>query len=160
MTVRIDLRDEAATTAFGDGLAKALPADTTGWLISLKGELGAGKTTLARALLEGLGHTGPVPSPTYTLVEPYTLGSRRVFHVDLYRIGDEAELEFLGWDDLREGLILLEWPERAPGASAAADLAIGLSYAGAGRAASLGAATERGERWLQGAQGRLAQGLK
>ncbi len=135
----IPLADERATAALGEALVAALPDDTAGWLVLLQGELGAGKTTLARGMLRALGHTGTVPSPTYTLVEPYELPQAVVYHVDLYRIADSGELEFLGWTDLREGLLLVEWPERAPAIAADADLTVELSYASDGRQASVSA---------------------
>lgn len=140
----IRLADERATAALGEALVGALPDDITGWLLLLKGELGAGKTTLARAMLEALGHTGTVPSPTYTLVEPYDLPQGVVYHVDLYRIADSSELEFLGWTDLREGLLLVEWPERVPAIAGDADLTVELSYAGGGRHAIVSANRPRG----------------
>ena len=116
----------------------------TGWTILLQGELGAGKSTLARAILHALGHSGTVPSPTYTLVEPYDLSRYPVYHIDLYRISSSEELEFLGWSDLQSGLILVEWPERVPGLSESADIRIELSYLGEGRAARLTGLSERG----------------
>lgn len=128
----------------GRDLAAALPADTAGWTVLLAGELGAGKSTLARALIQRLGHEGPVPSPTYTLVEPYDLPGRIIYHVDLYRISNAEELRFLGWDELDEGLKLVEWPDRAPGLGDAADLAVNLEYAGAGRSAAIRGLSERG----------------
>lgn len=93
-------------------------------LVALQGPLGAGKTTLARGLLRGLGHQGRVPSPTYTLVEPYLIDALRVHHLDLYRLADEAELMFLGISDWIDepGLALVEWPERAPRLLSRADL--------------------------------------
>ncbi|MDZ7770798.1 MAG: tRNA (adenosine(37)-N6)-threonylcarbamoyltransferase complex ATPase subunit type 1 TsaE [Woeseiaceae bacterium] len=105
------LPDPPATNALGGLLAAALPDDYRGWLVLLQGELGAGKSTLARALLTALGHDGLVPSPTYTLVEPYELPRGSVYHVDLYRISSADELHFLGFDELREGLMLVEWPK-------------------------------------------------
>jgi tRNA threonylcarbamoyladenosine biosynthesis protein TsaE len=112
-------------------------------MILLEGDLGSGKSTLARALLHGLGFDGPVPSPTYTLVEPYDVHGRTVYHVDLYRISGESELPFLGWTDLRDGLMLIEWPERAPGLHREADLVIRLDFADSGRNARITAMTER-----------------
>lgn len=129
-------------------LAAALPADAGGLTILLQGELGAGKSTFARALLHALGHAGPVPSPTYTLVEPYALSEYSAYHVDLYRITDSEELEFLGWSDLQDGLILVEWPERAPQLETEGDLRIELRYDGKGRAADLTGLSEEGERIL------------
>ena len=124
----MQLADEAATASLGRALARALPDSLAGWLILADGDLGAGKTTLARSLLRGLGHDGPVPSPTYTLVEPYTLAAGEVYHVDLYRIVDPEELEFLGWTELRAGLAIIEWPNRVPGLAAEADLIVRLAY--------------------------------
>jgi len=142
----VHLSDEAATAALGKALADAMPPDIGGWLILLSGELGAGKSALARALLRAMGHTGPVPSPTYTLVEPYELRHGNVYHIDLYRIRDPGELEFLGWSDLRDGLVLVEWPERSPALAAEADLEIRLTYAGTGRRAELCGLSARGRR--------------
>lgn len=143
-----DLPDAASTEALGRRLAGRLPSDTRGWAILLQGELGSGKSTLARAMLRALGHQGPVPSPTYTLVEPYEVAGRLVYHVDLYRLSDERELRYLGWTDLDDGLILIEWPERAPSLETQADLAIRLSYAGKGRAALLVPLSARGAELL------------
>lgn len=128
----IQLPDLAATERLGRRLASGLPRDPSGWVVLLQGELGSGKSTLARALLHALGHRGPVPSPTYTLVEPYEIGDRSIYHVDLYRIADEGELPFLGWAELREGLMLVEWPERVPALLDQADLHIRLSFLDAG----------------------------
>ena len=147
-TVSIALEDSAATAELAARLAAGLPADTSGWLILLQGELGSGKSTLARAMLHALGHNAAVPSPTYTLVEPYHLPDRDVFHVDLYRISDVDELTFLGWDDLRDGLLLVEWPERAAHLASEADLLIELDYQGQGRSARISALSERGTMLL------------
>ncbi|MEX1265323.1 MAG: tRNA (adenosine(37)-N6)-threonylcarbamoyltransferase complex ATPase subunit type 1 TsaE [Woeseia sp.] len=137
------LPDPPATNALGGLLAAALPDDYRGWLVLLQGELGAGKSTLARALLTALGHDGLVPSPTYTLVEPYELPRGSVYHVDLYRISSADELHFLGFDELREGLMLVEWPERVPDLVDDADLLVALTYAGDGRRADITACSER-----------------
>ncbi len=139
----------ADTDALGAALAKGLPANAAGAMLTLKGDLGAGKTALARAFLAALGHTGPVPSPTYTLVEPYDVLEYPVYHIDLYRIASGDELDFLGWDDLREGLVLVEWPERAPELTAAADIAVELTYRDSGRAATLRTHGELGSTWAR-----------
>lgn len=108
------LKDEAATAALGAALAKlARPGD----VITLSGPLGVGKTALARALLKALGHKGEVPSPTFAIVQPYEELTLPVWHSDLYRIERPGEIEEIGLDCAEEGLLLVEWPERAgPGA--------------------------------------------
>ncbi len=142
--MRQDLPDPAATDAFAALLGAVLPADTAGWTLLLEGELGAGKSTFARALIRSFGHEGAVPSPTYTLVEPYDLSGRIVYHVDLYWVAEEEELRYLGWTDLEDGFRLVEWPDRAPGLAGTADLRLSLDYAGSGRAANLEGLSERG----------------
>ena len=139
------LADEAATIEFARCVLRALPRDVAVWKLLLEGEIGAGKSTFALALIGAAGHDGPVPSPTYTLVEPYRLPGSTIYHIDLYRISDEEELRYLGWDELDDGLRLVEWPDRAPGLSARADLALTLAYEGSGRRAELKALSERGE---------------
>jgi len=140
------LPDAAATDAFAASLHSVLPGDTTGWTLLLEGELGAGKSTFARALIVAMGHGGSVPSPTYTLVEPYQLPGRTIYHVDLYRVTSEEELRYLGWTELEDGFRVVEWPERAPSLSQAADLKIRLAYAdqGGGRDAVISALSPRG----------------
>jgi tRNA threonylcarbamoyladenosine biosynthesis protein TsaE len=150
LTRSIPLPDEVATAKLGEQLVRSLGDRPAGWLVLLEGELGAGKSTLARAMIRTLGHEGPVPSPTYTLVEPYEFDGFSVYHIDLYRIADEEELEFLGFSDLADGLRLIEWPERAPALLADADLVIHLAYAGAGRSATLSAHTDRAIEALSG----------
>ena len=104
------LADEAATIAAGEALAKLLlPGD----VIALTGDLGAGKTTLVRGLLQALGHDGEVPSPSFALVQPYEDVDPPVWHADLYRVEDDAELVELGLDSLGDGVLIVEWPERA-----------------------------------------------
>lgn len=141
------LDDEDATVALAQALAKAQPGAA---MVHLQGDLGAGKSTLARAWLRALGVTGPVRSPTYTLVERYPLASGgEALHLDLYRIGDAGELEFLGLDDITPVLWLVEWPERAErGGLPGADLRIALAVEGAGRSVRLQASSELGRRWL------------
>ena len=146
------LENTEATEDLGRRLAASLPSDPRGWTILLTGELGAGKSTLVRAILRALGHKGPVPSPSYTLVEPYEFDAYAVYHVDLYRIGGEDELRYLGWNELDSGLRLVEWPDRAPGLKAAADMDVELSYDGQGRRVSFVPISDRGREWLAGSR--------
>jgi len=140
-----ELPDTAAPQALGGVLARALCGlGEITCLILLQGELGAGKTTLVRGLLRAAGHAGPVPSPTYTLVEPYEIDGTRLFHLDLYRIADAEELEYLGWRDIEGAISLVEWPERAPELAARADLVIRLTHADGGRRARLEALSPTG----------------
>ncbi len=148
----IKLADEQATNALGRALYEALPADIRGFTILLEGELGAGKSTLARALIRAAGHTGAVPSPTYTLIEPYDLERGKLYHVDLYRVIDEEELQFIGFNDLEDGCRLVEWPDRAPLLAGEADLRVTLQYAGTGREATLTGLSERGSQVAGAAQ--------
>ncbi|HCK80869.1 MAG TPA: tRNA (adenosine(37)-N6)-threonylcarbamoyltransferase complex ATPase subunit type 1 TsaE [Candidatus Competibacteraceae bacterium] len=115
------LDSAAATERLGAQLGRTL---LPGCIIYLRGDLGAGKTTLARGLLHGLGHRGTVKSPTFTLVEPYELAGWRLFHWDLYRLSDPEELEYLGLREQLDGdaILLIEWPERGQGELPAADL--------------------------------------
>lgn len=150
LTQFIDLPGEAATEALAGQIVDALPANLRGLIVLLQGELGAGKSTLARAMLRALGHGGAVPSPTYTLVEPYDVADGRVYHIDLYRIASADELEFLGWSELDDGLRVIEWPERVAGLEGQSDLLVKLGYAGQGRFAEISAISERGARILTG----------
>lgn len=141
----IELPDEAATIDLAGRLSDALPDDCAGWIVLLDGELGAGKSTLARALLRARGYSGPAPSPTYTLIEPYELSTGKIYHIDLYRVTDPTELRYLGWTELDDGLRLIEWPDRAPALAEQADLCIALAYDGEGRRAELAGLSPRGE---------------
>ena len=142
------LPDPAATEALAARLAAGQPARA---VVFLAGELGAGKSSLARAWLRALGVRGAIRSPTYTLVERYPLpdGGEAV-HLDLYRLGSASELDFLGLDELddRARLWLVEWPERGAGALPAPDLRIALAMQGEGRRARLEAASPAGGNWL------------
>ena len=135
----------AATDRLGRALAEAMPPHA---VVHLRGELGAGKSTLARALLRSLGVQGAIRSPTYTLVERYPLPQGEALHLDLYRIGDAGELEFLGLDGAGVVLWLVEWPERGGRALPAADLVVALAIEGAGRSAGLEAGSAAGRAWL------------
>lgn len=148
MSRSLPLADPESTETLGRELCRALPEDVAGWTILLQGELGSGKSTLARAMLRECGHSGAVPSPTYTLIEPYTFPGKTIYHIDLYRIADQEELDYLGWSDLEDGLRLIEWPERVPGLTAQADVLVGLAYEGAGRVATLTSLSDRGEAFI------------
>lgn len=119
-------------------------------VIFLRGELGTGKTTFAGAYLRALGHAGAVKSPTYTLVEPYDVGGRAVYHFDLYRLNDPEELEFLGVRDYLQGrgVCLVEWPERGAGLLPAADVDIHLQVADEGRVLTFESHSREGEAML------------
>lgn len=143
-----DAADEAALVEIGQALAEACGIDA---VIFLHGDLGAGKTTLARGVLRGLGYEGAVKSPTYTLVEPYELPGVRLNHLDLYRVADPGELEYLGLDALlsEPAVTLIEWPERGLGWLPEPDLEIWIDYAANGRRVRVGAVTPRGEAALE-----------
>jgi len=138
--------DSVAMEALGEQLARRF----TPGIVYLHGDLGTGKTTLARGLLRGLGHRGKVRSPTYTLVEPYQLAQGTVYHLDLYRLGSPGELEWLGLRDMlgEQALLLVEWPERGAGVLPAPDLEVHIEYAGDGREVTLTPVSAAGERLL------------
>jgi tRNA threonylcarbamoyladenosine biosynthesis protein TsaE len=117
-------------------------------VIGLSGDLGAGKTTLVGGLLAQLGHVGPARSPTYSLIEPYRLADRDVYHCDLYRLKDPGELEDLGLRDLLLGpsILLVEWPERAGDRLRPPDLQLALVYTDDGRQLALEAASAAGRQ--------------
>lgn len=124
------LAAEADTLALGRSLGQQLVNDHHARaVVFLEGQLGAGKTTLVRGLLHGLGHSGVVKSPTYTLLEPYTLDGQEVYHFDLYRVNDPQELEFVGFDEIVDGpgLKIFEWAERASDWLPAPDVRVRLS---------------------------------
>lgn len=148
--------DEAGLTALAAALAPAL---RDGGVVHLRGDLGAGKTTFARALLRALGVGQRVKSPTYSLIESYQVAERVLHHLDLYRIADPGELEWLGLPDLADpaALLLIEWPERGGAALPPPDLIVQLDHAGARRDFRLTAATARGARWVEQGLGRAAQ---
>lgn len=127
------LKDEQATLQFAAQLAASLPAG--GLTIHLHGDLGAGKTTLTRGLLQALGYKGNVKSPTYTLVEHYQLNGKPVFHFDLYRLADPEELLYLGIEDYldQQALLLIEWPEQGGDLLPEPDLTVNLRYLTEGR---------------------------
>lgn len=150
--MELNLPDEAATARAGAALARGLPdLASQSLLLALSGDLGSGKTTLARGLLRELGVAGTIRSPTFTLVEPYETSRGVVHHLDLYRLPPgAAALDGLGYRDLRSqpGLVMVEWPERAGDALGAADIAIRLAHQGSGRLLSIAGTGECGRGWL------------
>lgn len=129
--------DEAEMLAVGARVADRLPAPATDrtLILTLAGDLGAGKTVLARGVLRACGHTGTVRSPTYTLVESYETPRRRIAHLDLYRLHDPDELDAIGYRDIvmAHQLVIIEWPSRAGALVGTADLAVDILHRPAGR---------------------------
>lgn len=151
------LGDEAATLALGESLGSLLKAnserkntESEGVVVFLEGDLGAGKTTFCRGLLRAFGHSGPVKSPTYTLVEEYHLAGRQLYHFDLYRLGDPEELEYMGIRDYfsQQSLCILEWAERGAGVLPPPDLRVKVEVSGDGRRASVYADSAHGSQLL------------
>ncbi|WP_298393713.1 tRNA (adenosine(37)-N6)-threonylcarbamoyltransferase complex ATPase subunit type 1 TsaE [uncultured Azonexus sp.] len=143
VTALFDLPDEAATQELGKNLAQTL---VPGLVIFLEGDLGAGKTTLARAMIRALGHTGPVKSPTYALVEVYVVSSLYLYHFDFYRFESPEEFLDAGFGEYfnEASVCLVEWPDKAAGCVPSPDLRIHLRHAGSVRVAELAASSERG----------------
>ena len=147
----LTIPDELATSALGQELAPHL---RTGMVGRLDGDLGAGKTTLVRALLRALGHAGPVKSPTYTLVEVYVVSSIYLYHFDFYRFNEPEEFADAGLGEyFRENAVcLVEWPEKAAGYVPPADLALVFSFpdeaVDSGRRLELFARSEVGQKCL------------
>ena len=139
--------DAAATGRLGEALAAGV---RPGRVLHLRGELGSGKTTLVRGLLRGLGYAGRVKSPTYTLVEPYTLSKLHLYHFDFYRFKDRSEWLSSGFREYFSGdaLCVVEWPERAGGLLPLPDLDLHLQFAGEARRATLEGRTPAGASWL------------
>ena len=146
--MQVELIDESMTNKLGKALAKSCPEAP--FLVTLRGDLGVGKSHLVRAFLKKLGVTDTIPSPTYTLCETYIINRKLVIsHMDLYRLQDPEELEFLGFREMldRQGL-LIEWPERAASLLPFSDLDLHLMWKGERRMCLLAAKSEKGEHWL------------
>jgi tRNA threonylcarbamoyladenosine biosynthesis protein TsaE len=143
VTALFELPDEAATQRLGENLARTL---VPGLVVFLEGDLGAGKTTLARAMIRALGHAGPVKSPTYALVEVYVVSSLYLYHFDFYRFESPEEFLDAGFGEYfnEASVCLVEWPDKAAGCVPSPDLCIHLQHAGSARVAELAASSERG----------------
>jgi len=147
VTREVRLAEAADTLALGAALGRGVVPPLVCWL---RGELGAGKTTLVRGLLRGLGFTGKVKSPTYGLVEHYQTACGAVIHMDLYRLGHPEEVEYLALRELctQRTTVMIEWPERASGMLPGADLELDLAISGTGRRALCRAISTAGAAWL------------
>lgn len=160
--LQLALVDEAASIHLGNCLGSWLASHPGAFTLYLQGDLGAGKTTLTRGIMRTLGHQGAVKSPTYTLVEIYSLADahgaeRQLYHFDLYRLGDPEELEFMGIRDYfsDSSICLVEWPERGLGVLPEADLQLDLTPDGDGRRACLHAHSALGEQLMRVLAGML-----
>ncbi len=155
MTLEVYVQGDQAMECLGADIGRALDWRGSVWL---SGDLGAGKTTLSRGLIRAAGHVGAVKSPTFTLVEPYELDDREIYHFDLYRLADPEELEFLGVRDYfsDNSLCLVEWPDKGKGVLPAPDMRIRITVDGDGRTLQIEGHGERGlaaSQWLHRTRG-------
>ena len=143
----LTVKDESEMVTLGAKVADVLQG---GEVIYLRGELGAGKTTFVRGLLYALGYSGKVKSPTYTLIEPYSIDSWNVYHFDLYRVNDPEELEFMGIRDYCDGesICLFEWPEQGEDMLPSADIILSLTHSDPGRKVNIESKSPQGETIL------------
>lgn len=144
---QLSLKNESETVALGGKVAAAIQG---GEIIYLTGDLGVGKTTFVRGFLYALGHSGNVKSPTYTLVEPYSINGKNIYHFDLYRINDPEELEAMGIRDYCDGesICLYEWPEQGKDVVPPADIALSLRHDETGRIVTIESKSSKGEQIL------------
>ncbi len=148
---QFNLLNEDATITMGNQIAEIVKSELNhGITVYLNGDLGAGKTTLTRGFVQGMGHVGNVKSPTYTLVEPYELEQWNIYHFDLFRLADPEELEFMGIRDYfnKNCCCFVEWPEKGHGLLANADVSINMEYQGEQRSIILQAQSELGQQLL------------
>lgn len=160
--ITVYLPDESATNRLAQQLAALISAETSigynheqppkkGGRIHLKGDLGAGKTSFARAFLRAMGVTGRIKSPTYTLLESYKVSSLYLYHFDFYRFSDTNEWQDAGFREnlLEDAIVLIEWAEKAGSSLPSPDLELSLNYASSGRDAKLQAFSEKGKSWIK-----------
>jgi tRNA threonylcarbamoyladenosine biosynthesis protein TsaE len=147
MSLDLNLPDAGATAALGEALAAGAGP---GRVLHLRGDLGAGKTTLVRGLVRALGHAGRVKSPTYTLVEPYELSSLHLYHFDFYRLKNRSEWLSAGFREYfnAQSMCVVEWPERAEDLLSPPDVDVRLEFEDESRRATLAAHSPAGEAWL------------
>lgn len=143
-----ELYGEVAMLEYGEYLATQF---TDIGVVYLQGDLGMGKTTLVRGFLKGCGYIGAVKSPTYTIVEPYEIALKSVYHFDLYRLNDPEELEYIGIRDYfdRDSLALIEWPDKGGEYLPSADLVIHISFINDGRKIIINAISDKGKSLLK-----------
>ena len=147
----VALEGESKMVDFGAQLGAAIGKIDSPLLILLNGDLGAGKTTISRGILQGLGHQGAVKSPTYTLVEPYQLAIGKIYHFDLYRLIDPEELEHIGFSDyLSEAkLCIIEWPENGGSYIPMPDITVAINQYELGRQVTLSSNTKSGQQCIE-----------
>lgn len=141
--IELFLESDRDTINFGRQLSQLISAPFT---LYLTGELGAGKTTMSRGIIQSMGHQGAVKSPTYTLVEPYEFDKHNVYHFDLYRLSDPEELEYMGIRDYfnDKSICIIEWPDKGLDFLPKADLKLNLAYVGHSRVLTICANTKKG----------------
>ncbi len=146
--IALILDNEVATLACGDKFSRIM---ANGLVVYLRGDLGAGKTTFVRGILHGLGHVGKVKSPTYTLVEPYTIFNYNIYHFDLYRFIDEEEWDAAGFRDYfnAQSICMIEWPERAENVLPEPDIHVHLSHYQSARKIQFSAGSALGAQCLK-----------